>query len=286
MADPFREHRLSPPDVRRILRRAAEIAERDPATAAAERSLTRDELDAAASALGLPQSAIARAVAHDEDREGTAPGSERSLFLGGPTRLSYAEEVEGEPSQAEREDLLEEIHEAMGETGAIESTGTTTIWKNDPGRYRGQGRELTVRIRTRRGRTRIVVEERLSSLATALFLGLGLGAGLAPLAFFSAATVAKIGAAAFVFPLLWIPLMLLLARTMFRAVAASRERSLESVMRRLTRSAASWSDGGAQRAAAAMRARVASVGDVAKDGEAEAEADAEAERSEGSRARR
>ena len=84
MTSPFRDAPISPSEVRRILRRAAEIAERDPETASAERAMTREELERAAAELGLPASAIARAIDHEEPEAGEVEGH---WFLGGKTRI-------------------------------------------------------------------------------------------------------------------------------------------------------------------------------------------------------
>src|SRR6185437_5437138 len=107
MADPFREQRYSAQEVRRILRRAAELAEGDPETPAAERALTREELTRTAGELGLPESAVARAAAQGEGEPAAAPSAApRSAFLGAPTRVVLTEEIDGEPGEADREDLV------------------------------------------------------------------------------------------------------------------------------------------------------------------------------------
>src|SRR6185437_7158056 len=103
MADPFREQRLSPSDVRRILRRASELADEDPETPSVERALTREELTRAAGDLGLPPSAVARAFEQGEGEGGAANDVPRNAFLGAPTRIVLTEEVVGEPSEDDRE---------------------------------------------------------------------------------------------------------------------------------------------------------------------------------------
>src|SRR5258708_17831730 len=67
MADPFREQRIPPAEVRRVLRRAAELAESDPETPATEKSLTRVEIERSAEELGIPATAIARALESNLD---------------------------------------------------------------------------------------------------------------------------------------------------------------------------------------------------------------------------
>jgi hypothetical protein len=257
--DPFREKRLSPADVRRALVRASEIADSLPETPAVEKSLTRGELEQAGTALGLPARAIAEALDDDEP----APGEERPRrrgFLGAPTRFVLEKELPGEPSDDEREDLLDEIRTVVGDTGSIETVGKSLIWKHS-----GNTRQLSVRLRSRDGRSRIVVEERLTRQATGLFVGIGVGGGIGPLGGYVLA-ILKLGVLGLLFPLIWIPCLLLLARTIFAALARRRERELRKLMTRLTRAAAGWS-GARQRS----RTRVA-----AATGEGDAEQEAEA----------
>jgi hypothetical protein len=52
--------------------------------------------------------------------------------------------------------------------------------------------------------------------------------------------IAKLGAVGLVFPLLWIPCMLLLARTIFGAMARRRARLVRELMARVTEIATEW----------------------------------------------
>jgi hypothetical protein len=276
MADPFREPQLPPSEVRRILRRAAELAEHDPGTSGAERPMTRDELERVAGELGLPASSIARAFDPAGDNPGPARGK-RPWFLGSPTRLVAEAEVAGEPSESQREDLIDDIRDAVGEAGMIESVGKSLTFRLTPGA--SKRRDLSVRLRSRDGRTRIVVEERLGNQAAGLFFGLGFGGGLGPMGAYIAA-VAKLGVVGLVFPLLWIPTMLVLARTIFGALARRRTRTLTDVMERLKRSAAHWSTVEPRARVAVVTGTTSNAGSSsASGGEALADADAEAEAS-------
>ncbi len=257
MSQPFREAQIAPRDVRRILRRAAELADSDTATAHAERGMTRTELERAAGELGLPATAVARAIDDDAgaELERGPLDAPHSLFLGAPTHLVMETEVAGEPSETDREDLVEEIRDAVGQTGSIEVMGKTLTWRLGSGVR--NARDFTVRLRSRNGRTRIVIEERLGQQATGLFVGIGVGGGVGPMGGYIAAMV-KFGMMALVIPLLWIPLLLLLARGIFVQLARRRSRSMAEVMKRLTRSAAGWSTAGGamSTATAAPRLRV------------------------------
>jgi hypothetical protein len=191
--------------------------------------------------------------------------SSRSFFLGAPTRILLEEELPGEPTDVDREDLVDAIRIVAGQTGSVESVGKTLVWKLASGPR--SGRDFSVRIRSRNGRTRVVVEERLNSTAVGLFIGLGVGGGVGPMGGYIAA-IAKLGVIGLVFPLLWIPCMLLLARTIFAAMARRRARLVRDVMDRVKANATRWQ-------VEVPRARVG-VADTAAtesrdDGEAEAD---------------
>src|SRR2546428_7317108 len=208
LSDPCREKRFSPAEVRRILRRAAELAEKDPETAAAEKSLTRGDLERAAADLGIPSTALSSALAGDVP-QGAQPTTSNA-FLGAPTRILLEEEVEGEPSEEDREDLLEAIRVEIGEGGFLENVGKTFTWRLAPMMSRGS--DLTVRLRSRNGRTRIVIEENLARRAIGLFVGLGVGGGVGPMGAYIA-LIMNFGALFAIVPVVWICSMVLLART-------------------------------------------------------------------------
>jgi hypothetical protein len=264
MSDPFRTPRLPAREVRRVLRRAAELAEDDPDTGSVEKTMTQDELERAAGELGLPASAIARAIGAPGDRD-AVPTSPRSFFLGAPLRIFLEDELPGEPTDADREDLVDAIRITAGQTGSVESVGKTLVWKLSSGPR--SARDFSVRIRSRNGRTRVVVEERLNSTAVGLFVGMGVGGGVGPMAGYVAAVV-KLGVMGLVFPLLWIPCMLLLARTIFAAMARRRARLVREVMDRVKANAARWQ-------VEALRARVGVAAAAAEESQAESEANAD-----------
>jgi hypothetical protein len=284
MADPFREQRFSARDVRRIVRRAAELAERDPATAGIERTLTREELERGAADLGIPASAVAAATGQANEASDDVLGAaqDRSAFLGAPTRLVYEREFDGEPDDAQREDLVEDIRELMRQTGTVETVGKALTWHFGAG-YPGRMRDFSVRVRPRNGRTRILVEERLVRAATSVFVGFGVGGGMGPMAAYIAA-VANFGPVWLLAPVVWISLMLLLARTIFMAVASRRARELSKVARRIEENAAAWSRPRApsrERIAASAgteRAAVSPADDAASEAEDEADDAASAAR--------
>jgi hypothetical protein len=223
--------------VRRVLARAFEIAASED-DAGAEPALTRGEVERAAAELGLPKEALDQAFG-----AGGEPGGRRfepTGFLGAPTRLLHETELDGAPDEEDREDLLDLIQRVTGEMGTMTLLGKTLTWQtNLP---QGRGRQLSVRLRTRDGRTRVVIEERLTGPAVGLFVGLGVGGGIGPMGAYIAAIV-KLGAMGLVFPLLWIPLMLLLARTIFVGLAQRREARLLSLLGRIEEASRGWPRG-------------------------------------------
>src|ERR1700722_5443529 len=118
MSDPFRTPRIPAREVRRILRRAAELAEDDPDIGNVEKTMTQDERERGAGELGLPASAIARAIGAPGERDAVAMSS-RSFFLGAPTRILLEEELPGEPTDVDREDLVDAIRIVAGQTGSV-----------------------------------------------------------------------------------------------------------------------------------------------------------------------
>jgi len=234
---PFRDATMSPAEVRRVLERAAKLAERDPETAKVERAMTRAELERAAADLGIPETAIARAIDHPDEEGEIEQAAKGSWFLGGKTRIVLERELPCEPTQAQREDVLDEIRDVMGDVGTIESVGNTLVWHAT--QTRNATSTMSVRMRFRDGRTRIVMEERLLGQAIGLFVGLGVGGGIGPMGGYIA-LIAKIGVLGLLAPLIWIPSMLILARTIFSAMAKRRARTMRDVMRRIEQHATKW----------------------------------------------
>src|SRR5262245_6223499 len=106
---PFRERRFAPADVRRIVRRALDLAERDADTKATERPLTQEEIERLGGELGLPPTAIRSAIADDASPADAAPSPSTS-----PRRLVFEEELEGELPASLQEDVVDAIAGHLG----------------------------------------------------------------------------------------------------------------------------------------------------------------------------
>ncbi|MFT3770021.1 MAG: hypothetical protein QM820_31725 [Minicystis sp.] len=170
-SSPFRDRRFAPHDVRRILRRAAEISEHDADTQAAERALTLGEIERLGGELGLPAAAI-REAARD-DATPTAPTPDEAPDQ---RRIVLEDEIEGELPAAHDEDIVDAITNVFGDSGRTQFVGRTMTWSPTPV-MNGQQRQITITVRVRDGRTRIRIDERLRQLYLALFVGIGMGLG-------------------------------------------------------------------------------------------------------------
>ena len=276
--DPFRAQTFSPSDVRRIVRRAAAVSEKDPDLGGAGNALTRDELVRLLGELGISEQAVDRALrpdgeGDDDELSGADVSSKPSRFIGAPTRIVLEREVDGEPTTTQREDLVEELRNEVGESGTIETLGKTFAWHPSLD-YRGRGRGPTVRVRSRDGRSRVAVEESHTRPAVGRFVGRGVGGGLGPQGLYIILIV-YLGAIGLLAPLVWIPCMLLLARTIFGVLARRRRAAAARVLRRVVAEASHWKAPTPRvRVEATTAEQDAGARDEAAEAEAEADADA------------
>jgi hypothetical protein len=264
-SSPFRARRFAPADVRRILRRAAELAEQDAGTRAAERSLDQEEIERLGAELGLPATAVREAIA------GSA-GSEVEAGSAGDARvLTYEDELAGELPASRHEDVVDVIQRVMEGTGVTQVFGNTLTWTPPPPTSGNQPRVLSVRIRARDGVTRVRIEENLKQIYWGLYAGLTCGVGLS---FGTAAFALTMGAHAPVLGALGAVLCLVasfaLAHVIYRSLYRRRARQLTRLRAQLGEVVRQ--EIGASRKGA--RARIAAPGE--EDAEAEAQAEEEA----------
>lgn len=173
MADsPFREKRYRTEEVRAVLRRVLS----DETEPGGGRTLTRDELEQMLSDVGASARVAGRALSESEDTN-REDGNDEEGFLGGPRRLVFEGEIEGELRDDRREDAVEIIREEMHDQGRVDVLGRTVTWAPTPA-ANNQQRRLNVKIRVRDGRTRVRVEEDMLPLLAGAWAGFGLGGGL------------------------------------------------------------------------------------------------------------
>jgi hypothetical protein len=171
MPSPFREQRLSPAEVRRVLRRALELAE---ARGDSGPALTLAEIARHADALGI-------ATAGVEPAPPAPPPRVAGGLWGAPAQLVLEEELSGELGPEHHEDVVEAIRQHLGDGGNVNVLDKTLSWSpSDP------SLGVRVRVRARYAVTRIHIEQKLSAMTSAVwivggFLGVLAGSGAAAL---------------------------------------------------------------------------------------------------------
>ena len=147
----------------------------DARAAALEAGISERHLERAAVELGLARTAP-NAIEPDV-RNGTPTASPWS---GAPMSILYEVEVVGEVPESEMYILVDTIRRRIGEAGHAGTIGRSISWSSA-----SKNRNLQISIVSRRGKTSIRVDERLTPLAGALFGGImgGVGGGSAGLAF-------------------------------------------------------------------------------------------------------
>jgi hypothetical protein len=233
---PFRERRYRIEEVRDVVKQALA---REPEPRSPGRALTRDELGHLLMDLGVSTEVAERSL--DEAGTSAAKGdlaSTETSWLGGPRRLVFETELDGELPDERREDLVEAIVEEMGEPGRVDTLGRTITWTPQP-TPNNQQRKLTVKVRVRDGRTRIRIEEDLTPLRLGAWLGFGMGGGLG-LGVLGVATGKAAGSAA-VGVLTWLLILLLsflAAWATTRGMTRRRARQLDGLKERMGREVA------------------------------------------------
>ncbi len=177
----FRERQFEPDEVRRIVRRATELAAKDPATATTARSLTQEELEKLVETLGIPASAVRRAI--DDP-------ANRSVAEDPVAAIVYEETFDGEIPVDRHEEIAEQLRKIMGMEGGLEVIGHSLTWRS--ARVRGQGRDVTVSVRSRDGATKVVVEENMKGVRAG-FLVVG-WVSFFPMSIFAALALGKLTA--------------------------------------------------------------------------------------------
>jgi len=277
-SSPFRERRFPPSEVRRILRRAADLAEHDAGTRAAERPLTQEEIERLGGELGLPATAIREALRDDAEPERAEEGAAY-----GPRRIVFEDQIEGELPASRQEDVIDAITTIMGDAGRAQIVGRTLTWTPTP-IANNQQRALTITVRARDGRTRVRVDENLEQIYLGLTFGIGFGLGLGggagvgvPLALALHSWMVGLAVG-----LVFVAMAVLLPVVIYRALHERRTRELAKLRARIGGAVREGISASAGRTSA--RKRIATAED---DGAADVEAESEAEAAEeGERARR
>lgn len=170
---PFRERRLAPSEVRRVLRRAIDLEEADGSQAA---SMTLQELHRLAGEVGLSARSVDAAAEETPESESEGVAEMNPGLWGGPSLLRAEATVDGVMDDALKEDVVELIRERVG-VGQVDHLRNTMTWR--PLSHAGQTpRMVSINLRSKDGRTRVLIEEHLLPLTLGIWLGLGVGVGV------------------------------------------------------------------------------------------------------------
>jgi serine/threonine protein kinase len=173
-------------EVREIVRRATELEASNPTGGA----MTIGGVEALAAEVGVTPELVREAAKSLRTPGGpaalSAPPAQRSSpwspVIGGPTRLFYEREVEGELPDSEFPLLVEEIQRSLQQVGLVSQLGRSFSWTLS--RSGSMRRDMEVAVSVRAGRTRIVVRENLGPLIGATFgviCGAVGGGGMGPI---------------------------------------------------------------------------------------------------------
>jgi serine/threonine protein kinase len=179
--------RFSDVEAQQIVQRAADIQARQ---SRREEALSLGGIEQIAAEVGIPPELV-REAARDVTRVENLPSSEGGAVKGGyfgyTGRVELERTLDASVSPAEYGVLLQEIREAIGESGQINETLTQALsWEHKPGRG-SVTPQLQVTVSPRRGRTRVRivefpgVDESLMGIGsvvggTALAVGVGVAA--------------------------------------------------------------------------------------------------------------
>lgn len=229
-----KRRRYGEKEVGLILKRAAELQQNEPASAAEGGGLTLSELEEIAAEAGIDPRYLRRAAADVDSGGSMLRAGKVSYFFGAPLIIELERTLSGEFPEEEFSLFVPDVQEAAGTHGQASALGKVFTWQSTT----PQGeRSLQVTVTSRDGKTRIRIEERLGNLAGQLFggmvggggggvgLGIGLGVGIGALqsaAFAIAWPISIIGGAYF------------LARSIYTSTARKRQRALRDLLDRLT----------------------------------------------------
>jgi hypothetical protein len=224
-------------EVREIVKRATELEASNPTAGGA---MTLGGVEALAAEVGVTPELVREAAKSLRTSGGSGvapavtPPSAWSPVIGGPTRLFYEREVEGELPDAEFPVLVEEIQHVMQHVGLVSQLGRSFSWTMS--RSGSMRRDMEVAVSVRGGRTRIVVRENLAPLIGGVFGGIGGGlggGGMGPAIGITlgAAHLAPLAIVAII-PL-WLTTVYGIARTTYRNRVRTRQEDFQKLTDRL-----------------------------------------------------
>jgi hypothetical protein len=220
----YRDRVFPPDEVRRILRRAAELEDAARPPRGAGRGHTLDEIECIAGDAGISEAALTRALSGHE----VPPATSRApwTFAGAPGRVSVERSVPGTVSPASHGRLAKVMRGAIGELGNAQMIGDSLSWSaSTPG-----GRSVYAVVEPEAsGRVTIRVEENLRNLRGGIYGGImggGGGGGFSLVAALMSAVAPQLIPVALV---AWILAMYALARGIYGNRFRAREAELRGL---------------------------------------------------------
>ncbi|HEV7703412.1 MAG TPA: serine/threonine-protein kinase, partial [Gemmatimonadaceae bacterium] len=137
---------------------------------AIEAGISREHVDRAAEELGLVRGGVRRSTRVDAL---SAPLARRPILtplFAAPFRVQEETDVEGEIAPADYELIVDTIRTSLHDEGAVSAFGRTLTWSSRVSSRKG--RNVSITLSPRNGRTRIRIDERLGQLAGGLYGGL------------------------------------------------------------------------------------------------------------------
>jgi hypothetical protein len=223
-----RPERFSEEEVQQVLRRAAELQQRDSRIPTDVHALSLAELEQIATDSGIDVQQIHRAILELEGRSYRAG----SVLLGAPAHLHLERVMDHKSPKGAFEPLVSEMNGALGTAGQVSAVGGTLTWSAPS---TGSG-PVEITISGAEGGTRIALDASFGGLLGATFGGIGGGLGLGlggPLAAAIGQLTHSWAAAATTISLA-LGLALLLARLLYATIVRRRIRRLEQLIDHLS----------------------------------------------------
>jgi len=224
-----RPERFSEEEVQQVLRRAAQLQQRDSRVPTDVRALSLAELEQIAADSGIDVQQIHRAVLELQGRRLRG----RSVLLGAPARVHLERVVDRESPSSAFEPIVSQINRALGTAGQVSALGGMLTW-SAPNTSSGPV-EITI-SQVEGGRTRIGLDASFGGLLGATFGGIGggLGVGLGGALTAAIGQLTQSWGAATASLGLALGLALLLARFVYATIVRRRIRQLEQLIDQLS----------------------------------------------------
>lgn len=220
----YRDRIFPPDEVRRILRRAAELEDATRPPRGAGRGHTLEEIERIAGDAGISQDALNRALAGEDVARRSA--ARAWSFAGAPARVSVERSVVGHVSAASHGKLAKIMRKTVGELGNAQVLGDSLSWSHS---MQGGRSVYAIVEPDSDGTVTVRIDENLRGLQGGLYGGImggGGGGGFSLVAALMAQIAPNLIPIAFA---AWMVAMYLLARTIYVRRFRAREQELGQI---------------------------------------------------------